>query len=104
MAGYSNPALSNRHMLLARVLPDGLMDSSFGRGGITLANMRSSLGDTTRAVAIDRDGRVVATGTAGYSTGPFAQAAYCATARFSRDGHRGPADAQGCRKEFLGHW
>src|SRR5207302_4123570 len=32
VAGYSNPALSNRHILLARVLPDGLMDSSFGRG------------------------------------------------------------------------
>lgn len=86
VAGYGGSDLYNRHMLLARLLPDGAMDPSFGRVGVIPLNTRSGLDYTPRAIATDRDGRIVATGAVAYSTGPFSQAAYCATARFTRDG------------------
>jgi len=86
--GYgSSTAVTNRHFLLARLLSDGALDPAFG-GGVVLANMRSSmwLGEAARAVALQGDDRIVATGSAGYATGPLSQASYCATARFRRDG------------------
>src|SRR6266702_5351915 len=86
--GYgSSTVATKRHFLLARLLPDGALDPAFG-GGVVLADMRSSMsqGAAARAVAIQGDDRIVATGSAGYATGPLGQASYCATARFSRDG------------------
>jgi uncharacterized delta-60 repeat protein len=78
---------TDRHFILARLLPSGVLDPLFG-GSAVLANMRSSmwLGDSARAVALQSDGRILVTGSAGYATGPLSQASYCATARFSRDG------------------
>jgi len=87
--GYGSPGLlSNRHFILARLLPNGALDPGFGGGGVVLANMRSSMavGEAARAVAIQSDDRIVVTGSAGYATGPLSQGSYCATARFSRDG------------------
>ena len=86
--GYGSSSDStNRHFLLARLLPDGALDPAFG-GGVVLANLQSSmwLGETARAVAVQGDDRIVATGSAGYATSPLSQASYCATARFSGDG------------------
>jgi len=76
------------HFLLARLLPDGALDPAFGGGGAVLANMKASMfpGDTAQAVAIQADGKIVATGVAGYAAGPLAQGGYCAIARFNRDG------------------
>jgi hypothetical protein len=39
---------------------------------------------------MDDGGRIVATGSAGYATGPLSQSSYCATARFTRDGRFDP--------------
>src|SRR5215472_2073856 len=88
--GASGSLSATRHFRLARLLPDGVLDPAFGRHGMTWANMRSSLiwwlGDAAHALALQGDGRIVVTGSAVYPLGPLAQAAYCATARFNRDG------------------
>jgi uncharacterized delta-60 repeat protein len=85
---YGSSAVPKGHFVLARLRPDGALDPAFGSGGAVLANMRSSmwLGDTAHAVAIQGDGKIVATGVAGYAAGPLAQGSYCVTARFSQDG------------------
>src|SRR5437016_633671 len=44
------------------------------------------VGEAARAVAIQGDDRIVATGTAGYPIGPLGHGTYCVTACFSRDG------------------
>lgn len=94
VAGYGSPGqFSNRHFILARLLPDGALDAAFGGGGVVLANTRSSMavGEAARAVAIQTDDRIVVTGSAGYATGPLSQGSYCVTARFRRDGRFDPS-------------
>jgi uncharacterized delta-60 repeat protein len=86
VAGYGR-ALTNRHFLLARMLPNGALDPAFG-GGVVLADTKTSMfvGEAAQAVAIQSDDKIVVTGNTGYSLGPLAQASYCATARFTRAG------------------
>jgi uncharacterized delta-60 repeat protein len=88
--GASGGLSATRHFRLARLLPDGVLDPTFGRHGMTSANMRSSiiwwLGDAAHGLALQGDGRIVVTGSAIYPLGPLSQAAYCATARFNQDG------------------
>jgi uncharacterized delta-60 repeat protein len=86
VAGYGR-ALTNRHFLLARMLPNGALDPSFG-GGVVLADTKTSMfvGETAQAVAIQSDDKIVVTGNTGYTLGPLAQASYCATARFTHAG------------------
>jgi uncharacterized delta-60 repeat protein len=88
--GASGGLSATRHFRLARLLPDGVLDPTFGRHGMTSANMRSSiiwwLGDAARGLALQGDGRIVVTGSAIYPLGPLSQAAYCATARLNQDG------------------
>jgi uncharacterized delta-60 repeat protein len=86
VAGYGR-GLSNRHFLLARMLPNGALDPAFG-GGVVLADTKTSMfvGETAQAVAIQSDDKIVVTGDTGYTLGPLAQASYCATARFTRAG------------------
>ena len=89
VVGYGASSLiAKRRFRLARLLPDGVLDSTFGHRGMARANMRSSIwvGDAARALALQDDGRIVVTGSAGYPRGPLSQAAYCATARFDQDG------------------
>jgi uncharacterized delta-60 repeat protein len=77
------------HSLVARLLPDGVPDPAFGGSGVVLAKMRSSMVPASSggsAVAIQSDGRIVTTGSAGYVLGPLAGGSYCTTARFTRDG------------------
>ena len=54
-------------------MPDGTLDPAFGNGGAVLANMKSSiwLGDHAQAVAIQDDGKIVATGVASYALVPL---------------------------------
>lgn len=49
---------------VARYLPDGSLDTAFGRGGVAL-NKVSSGPDTAFALATDRDGRIVVAGQCG---------------------------------------
>jgi uncharacterized delta-60 repeat protein len=86
VAGYGR-ALTNRHFLLARMLPNGALDPSFG-GGVVLADTKTSMfvGETAQAVAIQSDDKIVVTGNTSYAIGPFDHGTYCATARFTRAG------------------
>ena len=86
VAGYGR-ALTNRHFLLARMLPNGALDSSFG-GGAVLADTKTSMfvGETAQAVAIQSDDKIVMAGNTSYAIGPFDHGTYCATARFTRAG------------------
>jgi uncharacterized delta-60 repeat protein len=69
------------------MLPNGALDPAFG-GGAVLADTKTSMfvGETAQAVAIQSDHNIVVTGNTGYTIGPFAQASYCATARFTPTG------------------
>jgi uncharacterized delta-60 repeat protein len=85
-AGFGDTVIARR-FLVVRLRSDGVLDPDFG-GGAVLAGLRASLwqGAAARAVAVQRDGRVVVTGSAGFASGPFGHGSYCATARFNRDG------------------
>lgn len=92
VVGYGEPTrlwpVSDRQYLVGRLGPDGLPDRTFGGSGVVLANLRASrwMGATARGIAMDGDGGIVATGSAGYAIGPLSQGSYCATARFTPDG------------------
>src|SRR5262249_20678183 len=60
--GYTRDA-DNRAFALARYLPDGRMDSSFGRGGRGTTPF-PGVQTEARSLAIQPDGRIVAAGTA----------------------------------------
>ncbi len=55
-------ATSNLSMLLARLNPDGSLDPTFGVGGISTDTLFSSTSEAIRSIAIQGDGRIVATG------------------------------------------
>jgi len=68
-AGYS-VTNGSRDFALARYTPDGMLDHSFGLGGIIVSEY-GSLDDEITALAIDQEGRLVV---AGYSTGTAGRA------------------------------
>jgi uncharacterized delta-60 repeat protein len=58
--GFSGDIHSRGYFTLARYLPDGSLDRSFGTGGIAVTGLEG----TAFSVAIDRVGRIVAAGSA----------------------------------------
>ena len=77
------------HFLVALFLPNGMPDSTFGQEGTTLTNVQWRWwgpSDAAQAVAVQDDGKIVATGSTIFATGPLSQGSYCATVRFNRDG------------------
>lgn len=60
VAGYQGP-MSARDFLVARLLEDGTLDSSFGTAGATMVDFGGE--DLARAVALQADGRIVVAGT-----------------------------------------
>lgn len=68
-AGYSATE-NGRDFALVRYTPDGLLDHSFGLGGIVVTEY-SSLDDELTALAVDSEGRLVV---AGYTTGTSGRA------------------------------
>ncbi|HEX8246847.1 MAG TPA: BACON domain-containing carbohydrate-binding protein, partial [Pyrinomonadaceae bacterium] len=78
-AGYSSNG-ANDDFTLARYNPDGMLDSTFGMGGIVKTNFNNSF-DYSEALLIQPDGKIVA---AGYSfNGSFYD---FALARYNADG------------------
>jgi uncharacterized delta-60 repeat protein len=64
MVGSSiSTATGSRDFSLARYLPDGSLDSSFGSGGTVTTAIRTH-GDIAQAVAIQSNGRIVVGGSA----------------------------------------
>jgi len=68
-AGYSLTE-NGRDFALVRYTPDGLLDHSFGLGGIVITEY-SSLDDELTSLAVDSEGRLVV---AGYTTGTAGRA------------------------------
>jgi uncharacterized delta-60 repeat protein len=60
-ADVSGP-LGEREWVVVRYLPDGLLDPGFGNGGGTVVGMRAQ--GVARALALQRDGKIVVTGDA----------------------------------------
>jgi uncharacterized delta-60 repeat protein len=61
VAGVSNVS-GSKDFALARYLPNGALDESFGKGGLVVQNMRSLTADNIRGIAIQPDGKIVAGG------------------------------------------
>ena len=79
MAGSAGGGTS----VLARILPNGALDSNFGNGGISINDLSVSLGDSLRAVVRMDDGRYVGCGT---FFSPGGTATDFVVARFNDDG------------------
>src|SRR5262249_15268702 len=71
----------NRVFVVARFNPNGTLDSSFHGAGFTIADFGTDSNDAALAVAIQKDGKIVAAGLAGPSDAPN-----LALARFNPDG------------------
>ena len=80
MAGFCQDTGDSVQFCLARYLPNGTPDTSFGAAGTIRADITPG-DDSAMAVAIQRDGKIVATGTCG----PAASSDFCA-ARFHPNG------------------
>jgi uncharacterized delta-60 repeat protein len=61
VAGVSD-ASGSKDFALARFLPNGALDPSFGQGGLVTQGMRSLTADEIRSIAIQPDGKIVAGG------------------------------------------
>ena len=72
LAGYSGNAILNQwKLVLVRYLPSGLLDSSFGNGGIVIDQFSSFLFDQINAVAFQSDGSLVVGGQTGVGIGQY---------------------------------
>ncbi len=69
---------------LARYLPDGSLDATFGTGGLTTSKI-DTLADIIRDIVIQTNGRIVVCGTSVDPLG-FNYPAYFATARYTTEG------------------
>ena len=61
VAGVSD-ASGSKDFALARYMPDGTLDGSFGKGGVVTESFRSLTADIIHGIAIQPDGRIVAGG------------------------------------------
>jgi uncharacterized delta-60 repeat protein len=92
IAGYARTGVCPQctDFAVARLLPNGQLDPSFGTNGVVLTDMRTSGGgagqDEIKDAVLQPDGKIVVVGRAAYEYGaPFAGSAY-ALARYNPDG------------------
>jgi uncharacterized delta-60 repeat protein len=80
VAGTSSSGIGGADFALARYLPDGRLDASFGSGGKVLTDFRNGTNDIGLAATIQSDGKIVAAGLsdAGGRNDDFALARYLA--------------------------
>lgn len=64
MAGNANDANNHSAMFVARLNPDGTLDSSFGSGGKTLIQASTTGDSSVRDMAVQPDGKIVLAGDA----------------------------------------
>lgn len=84
------------HMAVARFLPDGRLDTSFGENGVATSNPATTEnGSSASAIALDGAGRIYLGGRAENATGDFA------VVRFTPDGDKDSAFG-GVEGEFEG--
>jgi uncharacterized delta-60 repeat protein len=78
LAGVADDGAGEGRFIVVRYLQDGALDTGFGQRGVVLTNI--GVGDAVFALALQRDGKIVAAG----SGGP--QASGIAVARYLRNG------------------
>ncbi|MFD9353440.1 delta-60 repeat domain-containing protein [Streptomyces sp. NPDC060031] len=85
VAGFAGTGAdsSGRDLALARYLPDGRLDPSFGSGGLVVRDVAGGR-DQFKAMTLDRRGRIVAVGSADLGAG--AGGTSFAVARYRADG------------------
>lgn len=64
VGGVSRSTSGANDSLVARFLPDGSLDPSFGNGGVTVSSFSSGLHDEFNGLALQSDGSIVAVGEA----------------------------------------
>jgi len=80
---------SGPHFLVELFLPTGMPDRTFGQAGTTLTNVQWrwwGSSDAAWAVAVQDDGKIIATGSSDFPSGFLDHRADCATVRYNRDG------------------
>ena len=76
-AGYTGTLSEGTIFALARFLPTGVLDASFGAQGEVFTNLSTGVDDRAQAVSVDSVGRIVAAGSSAHapdwplSRGPF---------------------------------
>jgi uncharacterized delta-60 repeat protein len=99
MGGTSSPAPGLSLAILARYLPDGQLDATFGTGGKVAAT--PSLSNGFAALLLQSDGKLVAAGSTGANR---VSPPHLLLARFHSDGHLDPTFGTGgqVRTDFAG--
>jgi uncharacterized delta-60 repeat protein len=75
---------------LARHNADGSLDTNFGLGGKVVTSL-SATNSGIRAIAVQSDGKIVATGYAEAPSGPFTNSSHFALARYNAEGNLDPS-------------
>lgn len=88
VAGYQG--VDGEDLILARYLPDGSLDPTFGSSGITTTDLGG--GDAINAIALQRDGRIVAAASSWDRTGRVCR---FIVARYTADGALDASFGQG---------
>jgi hypothetical protein len=64
VAGEQGSTFAARRCIVVRYLPNGLLDPSFGGGGVATTDVSPDGSELLRAVSLQPDGRIVAGGEA----------------------------------------
>ncbi len=81
----TNTSLAGSHAAIARYLPDGSLDPSFGEGGRVFADI-SLYADEPFAIAVQPDHKILLGGSYFQNNGEFAPSAFSLVERFNPDG------------------
>jgi uncharacterized delta-60 repeat protein len=96
--GHTAPSVAStadRSIVLARFLPNGVLDESFGKGGVAITNVveGGANGETARGIVIQSTGKIVVSGTVEHditATPPATSDRDVALLRFDTDGTLDP--------------
>jgi uncharacterized delta-60 repeat protein len=90
LAGAAVVGTTNFNFALARLNPEGTLDSTFGAGGKVMSDFCGDT-DVIRSIALQGDGRILVAGSCNSTTGDFSIARYTANgvldATFGSGGH-----------------
>ncbi|HET7450083.1 MAG TPA: hypothetical protein VFJ78_05750 [Gaiellaceae bacterium] len=84
-AGFSTNVTNTQRVALARYGPTGKPDTAFGNGGSVVTTLGSRDGGSARAVAVQRDGKIVVAGSSMVRVGTLTESRFL-VARFTRGG------------------
>lgn len=86
VAGHFYRSYDSRHWMLARYLPDGRLDATFGRNGAIVTRFNELWSEQATDIALDSSGRIVAAGWGEGFDSPSRAEERMALARYNEDG------------------